>query len=187
VIAELLEHDGVVETCALHAEFGFMAIHGGSLERGTAEVARAAAARCSASLYAVEQPDGFRWHIPSHRYDPEAAPALGRFLAHVDRTVSVHGYGREGWWTRILVGGADRALAAEVAAALRPCVPDFDVVDDIDAIPPELRGLHPDNPVNRCRGGGVQLELPLRVRGLGPNGRPEYVEGLVSGLATVFA
>ena len=35
----------------------------------------------------------------------------------------------------------------------------------------ELRGLHPSNPVNVPPGGGVQLELPPRVRGLGPVGR----------------
>ena len=27
-----------------------------------------------------------------------------------------------------------------------------------------LRGVHPDNPVNRVRDGGVQIELPPRVR-----------------------
>jgi len=41
--------------------------------------------------------------------------------------------------------------------------------------------------VNRCRGSGVQLELPPRVRGLGPNGRGEYVDALVGGLAALFA
>ena len=60
------------------------------------------------------------------------------------------------------------------------------MLDGIDAIPRELRGLHPDNPVNRPRAGGVQLELPPRVRGLGPNGRPEYVDALVGGLAALF-
>ena len=34
--------------------------------------------------------------------------------------------------------------------------------------PRELRGLHPDNPVNRVRGGGTQLELSPRVRGISP-------------------
>ena len=34
--------------------------------------------------------------------------------------------------------------------------------------PVDLRGLHPDNPVNRTRAGGVQLELPPRVRGHSP-------------------
>ena len=39
---------------------------------------------------------------------------------------------------------------------------------ELDDIPRELRGLHPANPVNLPRHGGVQLELPPRVRGLGP-------------------
>lgn len=186
MIAELLAHDGVVETCELRGSHGFMALHGGSLERGTAEVARAAAARCGASLYAVEQPDDLQWHIPSHRHDPADAPRLAAFLGHVDRVVSVHGYGRDGWWTRLLLGGADRDLAAHTATVLRDHLDGWEVVDDLDEIPAELRGLHPENPVNLA-GGGVQLELPPRVRGLGPNGRPEYVEALVGGLAAVFA
>jgi phage replication-related protein YjqB (UPF0714/DUF867 family) len=186
MIGELLGHDGVIETCTLRADFGFMALHGGSLERGTAEVARRAADRCGASLYAVEQPEELQWHIPSHRYDPSEAPALGEFLARVDRVVSVHGYGREGWWTRVLVGGADRELAATTGAALAGRLPGFEVVADLEEIPRELRGVHPDNPVNRVAGGGVQLELPPRIRGLGPNGRPEYVDALVDALAVLF-
>ena len=47
-------------------------------------------------------------------------------------------------------------------------MPGYQVVTDLDAIPRELRGLHPDNPVNRMRGGGAQLELSPRVRGISP-------------------
>ena len=49
---------------------------------------------------------------------------------------------------------------------------------DLDAIPPELRGMHPDNPVNRARGGGVQLELSPRVRGISPRSRLPGEDGL---------
>jgi phage replication-related protein YjqB (UPF0714/DUF867 family) len=185
MIAELLAHEGVVETCELRGPLGFMALHGGSLERATAEIARAAAAACGASLYAVEQPEDLQWHIPSHRHDPGEAPRLAAFLDHVDRVVSIHGYGREGWWTRLLLGGRDRELAASAAIELRGHLDGFEVVDELDAIPVELRGLHPDNPVNRVAAGGVQVELPPRVRGLGPHGRPEYVVALVRGLAAV--
>jgi len=186
VIAELLAHEGVVETCELRAPFGFMALHGGSLERATAEVARRAAAVSGASLYAVEQPEDLQWHIPSHRYDPADAPQLAAFLEHVDTVISLHGYGREGWWTRLLVGGANRGLAAITASALRRHLDGFELVEEIDEIPTELRGLHPDNPVNRVAGAGVQLELPPRVRGLGPNGRLEHVDALVAGLVAVY-
>lgn len=185
--AELLDCAGVRETTALRSTIGFMAIHGGSLERGTAEIATAAADVGDASLYTVEQPPDLRWHLPSHHIDPESSPALAAFLDHVDVVVSIHGYGREGWWTKILAGGADRGLAARVARQVRGSVPGFDVVDDIEHIPRELRGLHPANPVNRARGGGVQLELPPRIRGIGPNARPEFTRALVDGLAGVGA
>jgi len=187
VLAELLAHEGVVESCDLRGSFGFMAIHGGSLERATAEVARAAAERCGASLYAVEQPEDFQWHIPSHRHDPADAPRLAAFLDHVDHVISVHGYGRDGWWTRLLLGGRDRDFADRTARVLRAHLDGFEVIDEIADIPRELRGLHPENPVNCPGTAGVQLELPPRVRGLGPNGRPEYVDQLVTALAAVYA
>jgi phage replication-related protein YjqB (UPF0714/DUF867 family) len=47
-------------------------------------------------------------------------------------------------------------------------IPGYRVITDMGAIPRELRGMHPDNPVNRVRGGGTQLELSSRVRGLSP-------------------
>jgi phage replication-related protein YjqB (UPF0714/DUF867 family) len=91
VFDELLRHPGVVEESELRSPFGFLAIHGGSLERGTAEVARDAADRAGASLYAVRQPENLRWHIPSALVDPSRAPALSAFLEHVELVVSVHG------------------------------------------------------------------------------------------------
>ena len=68
---------------------------------------------------------------------------------------------------------------------MRPALPDYDVVLDLEAIPRELRGLHPDNPVNIPRLGGVQLELPPRVRGLGPRGSESAMASLVGSLARV--
>ena len=168
--AELLAHDGVEEDLELRSRFGFLAFHGGNLEAGTDAVAAAAADAAGASLYAVRQPEGLRWHVPSAEVVPEDSPSLAAFLDHVEVAVAVHGYGRDGWWTRLLLGGRHRALAAHVAQHLRAALPGYDVVDDPDEIPPELRGVHPRNPVNRCRGSGpgVQLELPPRVRGRTP-------------------
>ena len=167
MLAELLESPGVVEETVLRSRFGFLALHGG-LEQGTAEIARDAAARAGASFYAVVQPPGFRWHVPSHRFAAGASPALDAFCAHVDSAVSVHGYGRAGCWTRLLLGGGNRELAAELADELRVALPGYEAVTDLAEVPAELRGLHPGNPVNRAGHGGVQLELPPRVRGLGP-------------------
>ena len=110
---------------------------------------------------------------------------MDEFFDHVDVVVTVHGYGRWGRFTSLLLGGSNRELAATLAAALRPALPDYDVVLDLDAIPRELRGLHPDNPVNIPRLGGVQLELPPRVRGLGPRGSETAMANLVASLARV--
>lgn len=189
--AELLAHDGVEEEVALRSSFGFMAFHGGNLEEGTDGIAAAAAAASGASLYAVRQPVGLRWHIPSVQVTPDDSPALARFLNHVDVAVAVHGYGRQGMWTTLLVGGANRELAAHVAVHLRTGMPSYAVVDDLAKVPPELRGVHRANPVNRCAGRGVQLELPPRVRSRVPmwadlpDGAPiPHGQDLIQALAT---
>jgi phage replication-related protein YjqB (UPF0714/DUF867 family) len=161
---ELLAAPGVTEHVALAGPFGFLAFHGG-LEGGTDTVADAAASRAGASYYSVIQPQGLRWHIPSHRVGVEASPSLAAFLDHVEAGVAVHGYGRPERPRAILLGGGNRALAANLASSLRRWVTGFEVVDDLDDMPVEMRGLHPDNPVNLIAGGGVQLELPPGARG----------------------
>lgn len=166
--AELLAHDGVEEELELRSTFGFMAFHGGNLEVGTDVIASAAAADAGASLYAVRQPEGLRWHVPSTEFTPDQSPALAAFLDHVEVAVALHGYGRDGMWTRLLAGGRNRTLAHHVAAHLRVGLPGYEVVDTLDDIPRELRGIHERNPVNRCRGAGVQLELPPRCRSWTP-------------------
>jgi phage replication-related protein YjqB (UPF0714/DUF867 family) len=167
VLDELLATPGVEERCVLGSSFGFLALHGG-LEAHTAEIAHAAAVASNASMYAVVQPDDLRWHVPSHAYDPAESDALVAFLDHVDCAVSVHGFGglrgSDDRWITGLLGGSNRELAARLARLLRDALPGYQWIDDLDAIPHHLRGVHPDNPVNRPRGGGVQLELPPRVR-----------------------
>ena len=185
MLAELLAAPGVVETCELAGPIGFMALHGGCLERGTAEVARAAAKASGSSCYLVEQPEGFRWHVPSHLHAPESSPALRSFLDHVETVISIHGYGRDGFWTRILVGGANREFATRCAVGLRSEIDGFEIVDEVSDIPAALRGLHPKNPVNLARGGGIQLELPPRIRGLGPHGNLDHVAAIVAALVQV--
>jgi phage replication-related protein YjqB (UPF0714/DUF867 family) len=188
--AELLGHEGVEEDLVLRSTFGFLAFHGGNLEVGTDVIAAQAAEGAGASLYAVRQPVGLRWHVPSVEVTPEDSASLAAFLAHVDVAVALHGYGRNGMWTTLLAGGGNRPLAAHVAQHLRVALPAaYDVQDDLRAIPAELRGVHRDNPVNRCAGGGVQLELPPRVRSRTPywadlpEGAPiPHVADLVAGL-----
>lgn len=166
--AELLSHPGVEEVVELRSTFGFLAFHGGSLEEGTDGVAAAAAERSGASLYVVRQPPDLRWHVPSREVTRDGSDALHRFLDHVDVALAIHGYGREGRWQTLMAGGSHRALAEHVRSHVEAALPGYEVVTDLDGIPVELRGLHPSNPVNVVRGGGVQLELPPRVRGIGP-------------------
>jgi phage replication-related protein YjqB (UPF0714/DUF867 family) len=198
MFAELLAQPGVREVVELRSRFGFMAFHGGSLEKVTDEIAAAAASAAGASLYSVIQPPDLRWHVPSDAVDPAASPALQSFIEHVDTAVAVHGFGRPSMFTTILLGGGNRKLAAAVAVALRGALPDYTVVDDLDLVPVELRGLHPSNPINRLRTSGVQLELPPRVRGLGPywddparsrdeHGRAPHTAALIDALAAAAA
>ncbi|MEZ5145369.1 MAG: poly-gamma-glutamate hydrolase family protein [Acidimicrobiales bacterium] len=193
MLTDLLRIDGVTEHLELRSSLGFLALHGGSLERGTDAVAEEAARRAGASYYAVRQPEDLRWHLPSTAFDPDASPALATVLEHCEVVVSVHGYGRAGLFTSVLLGGRNRRLARHVADHLQTALPEYDAVAELSRIPRELRGLHPDNPVNRPEGAGVQVELPPRIRGLGPHwdgrrhewpaGRSPHTEALVAALA----
>lgn len=167
-----------------------MAFHGGDLEEGTDRIADAVADRTGASRYVVRQADGLHWHLPSTEFRPQESSRLRAFLDHVHVVVTIHGYGRRSMFTTVLLGGRNRPLARHVGRSLRATLPGYEVIDDIDAIPVELRGVHPANPVNRPPGAGVQIELPPRVRGNGPfwngwdGGWPTpHTQRLVDGLA----
>ncbi|MCT7657464.1 poly-gamma-glutamate hydrolase family protein [Mycobacterium deserti] len=175
-LSDLLTRPGVEELSTLRSRFGFLAIHGGGLEQMTDVIAERAADAAGASLYVVRHPDHYPHHLPSARYRAEESERLAEFLDHVDVAVSLHGYGRIGRSTQLLAGGRNRSLAEHLARHVD--VPGYQVVTDLDAIPRELRGLHPDNPVNRMRGGGAQLELTPRVRGVSPRSQLPGDDGL---------
>ena len=168
--AELLAHDGVVEDLELRSRFGFLAFHGGNLEVGTDVVATQAAAEAGASLYAVRQPEGLRWHVPSIEVTPD------------DRPPSPPSSTTSTWpW---------RCTATAATTCGPPCWPaggNRAARRPRGRPPPHhparrlRRGRRPrrhprascaastaHNPVNRCAHGGVQLELPPRVRSRTP-------------------
>jgi phage replication-related protein YjqB (UPF0714/DUF867 family) len=179
--AELLATPGVHEESVLRSTFGFMAFHGGNLERVTDDIARVAAERSGASLYAVIQEYPLREHLPSIEVSTRSSPLLAAFIAHVDIVIAIHGYGRDGLWTSILAGGTNRVLAEVVSQVFVPKLPGYTIVADLEVIPKELRGLHPQNPVNLPRLGGVQIELPPRIRGLTPQAATmERVDGRIA-------
>lgn len=185
----------MVEEVGIGSRMGVMAFHGGNLEVGTDRIADVVAEHIDASRYVVRQPDGFRWHIPSRHFRPEESDRLARFLGHVHEVVTLHGYGRRSMFTTVLLGGRNRPLARHLGEHLRRALHGYEVIDDLDDIPRTLRGVHDDNPVNRVRRCGVQIELPPRVRGNGPfwtgwDGSwpaphtEDLIEGLVAGLSS---
>ena len=100
---------------------------------------------------------------------PAESPALASFLDHVDVVITIHGFGQRGLFGSLLLGGGNRTLADArrshaPAVVSRPTTS----ITDLERIPPNLRGLHADNPVNLPPGCGVQIELPPRVRGASP-------------------
>ncbi|MFE0347070.1 poly-gamma-glutamate hydrolase family protein [Streptomyces griseoluteus] len=153
--------EGVAFLTTLHlaGPIGLLALHGG-VEGGTAELAREVATRTGATLLTFTQPTGPPQHIPSIRMSP--CTPLTTFLTHATLTISLHGHSRRSAPRTIYVGGSNRPAARVLATALAgsPFIP----ITTLSGIPHPLRGLHPDNPVNGTRDGGVQLELPVLAR-----------------------
>lgn len=134
-----------------------IAPHGGRIEDGTSEIARAIAAD-DFNLYLLE---GLRpslnyrtLHLTSHRFDEPECLALIRDCPIV---VAIHGCaGRD---QKVLLGGRDVALKERIGAAL--LADSLLALGDGHAYP----ALREDNVCNRgLRGQGVQLEIthPLR-------------------------
>ncbi len=189
--AALLAQPGVEEVSELRGRVGFMAYHGGALEAMTDVIARQAADAADASCYSVIQPPGMRDHLPSiHGRPGRVHRRSATFVEHVDIVITVHGYGRRGLFGSLLLGGGNRPFAEHVGPIIAAPLPAYDIRTEIDAIPQQLRGLHPANPVNLPRDGGVQIELPPRVRGSSPlwwdwegPGLTPHTESLIAGLA----
>lgn len=194
---EVLHHPDVEEVVSLTGHqlersqrIGFMAYHGGGLEAMTDIIARQAAESSGASYYGLHQPVGMEQHFPSISVDPQESEGLRSFLDHVHTVITIHGFGRKGLYSSLLLGGRHRVLAEHIGSHLRRVLPAYDIVTDLEAIPSELRGLHPRNPVNLPPGQGVQIELPPRVRGTtplfwdweGPDVAP-HTRSLIDGLA----
>lgn len=165
---QLLASNGVQEVVELRSRIGFMAYHGGALEEQTDVIAALAAEQSGASFYGVLQPDDLLRHIPSHQVTPSSSAQLQTFLDHVEIVITIHGFGRRDHFTSVLLGGQNRDLADHVAGHLRPRLPEYDIITELDRIPRDLRGLHPANPVNLPPNQGVQVELPPRIRGSSP-------------------
>ena len=132
-----------------------IATHGGKIEAGTSELARAIAGDAY-SLYLFEgrKANGNRdLHITSHHFDEPRCLAIVREASTV---LAVHGCQGE---NAILVGGLDEALADALSVALVQ-----------QGLPAHRHGhrFPATNPLNICNRGarhaGAQLELTLDMR-----------------------
>ncbi|MBI5245106.1 MAG: poly-gamma-glutamate hydrolase family protein [Elusimicrobia bacterium] len=130
------------------------AIHGGTIERGASEIARALAGS-DWNLYLFEglkKKGAKRLHVSAEYFDEPSALELARRSVIA---VSVHK--QRGSGESVCVGGANAVLRRSMAQALRnagirseePCR--------------RLPGDTPSNIVNRAVKGGVQLELTRAV------------------------
>jgi phage replication-related protein YjqB (UPF0714/DUF867 family) len=190
-LAELLKMPGVSEECVLRSNVGFMALHGGSQDRGTDQIARQAAEQAGASYYAIVHPPQLRVHLTSRLYDPNHSGSLRSFLDHVDVAISVHGFGRDGFslWLDsnrglviepygpairgnqtgplrgIILGGRNAQLLDAARGLFRCRFAGYHVADERVRL-----GFHPDNPVNLPSAHGVQIEMPPGLRGIGDFG-----------------
>ncbi|MGW4443839.1 poly-gamma-glutamate hydrolase family protein [Streptomyces sp. NPDC004682] len=188
---ELLRLDGtefVLRLTSRDSRLGLLALHGG-VEGGTAELAEEVAARTGATCLTFSQPSPPRTHISSHLLAEAPSRTLETFLSAVSLTISLHGHLRPATPDAIFLGGSNREAARTLAAALRALTPSFTPVTDLTEIPSGLRGLHPRNPVNLTREGGVQIELPLTARTQGLRDVPpeDVVAGVTEGVRRLGA
>jgi phage replication-related protein YjqB (UPF0714/DUF867 family) len=202
-LAELLALPGVDEVCELRSAVGFMALHGGSQDRGTHEIASRAAEQSQTSYYAIVQPADLRVHLTSRRHDPSQSQQMSAFLQHVEIAISVHGFGRDsfnfyvgpgcalviepygpalrgrqtGPLRGIIVGGLNDALVDAACQLLGERFADYHAGSERVRL-----GFHPCNPVNLPAAHGVQIELPPALRGIGDLG--EDLVPLQDGIVT---
>lgn len=144
-----------------------MAIHGGKIERGTGELARAIGEYKKSSFYIFtgkKAPDYFyktaqsgHLHITSHRFnDPKLMELAGRSPF----CLSLHGYPSS--QVDICIGGnGSLKIKKRLLMELEKNYPEF--TSCISCCPPYL-GKHPKNVVNLCKQQGIQLELSPRLR-----------------------
>jgi phage replication-related protein YjqB (UPF0714/DUF867 family) len=190
-LAELLSLPGVREISELRSAVGLMALHGGSQDRGTHEIASRTAERTGASYYAILQPSGVRVHLTSRRHNPDDSDRLRAFLEHVEIAISVHGFGRDSFALKvdlaggvviepygpallgrqsgplrgIIVGGRNTELLDVARRLLHDRFTGYHVADERIRL-----GFDPNNPVNLPSSHGVQIELPPGLRGIGDFG-----------------
>jgi len=142
-----------------HSTFVVVAPHGGGIEPGTSELARAIAGD-TFSFYAFE---GLKMsgngglHITSTRFDE---PACAKLVAESNVVIAIHGERHDADGALTFIGGLEERLGLLIRSALE--AKGFGTGQHPD---PGLSGRGPDNLCNRGRSSrGVQLELSRGAR-----------------------
>jgi phage replication-related protein YjqB (UPF0714/DUF867 family) len=134
-----------------------MAIHGGKIEKGTSELARAIA-RDEFNLYlfeGIKPNENGTLHLTSENFDEPQALEL---VAKSQICVSIHGFKNAEHDVIYVGGGNDGLIQKLISAAAAAKLPiQFQIA-------PRLKGQSPRNIVNRCAVPGLQLELSSRLR-----------------------
>jgi phage replication-related protein YjqB (UPF0714/DUF867 family) len=138
-----------------------IAPHGGSIEQGTSEVARAIAGT-DFNLYLFEgtRPvDNYAaLHLTSHKFDE---PRCLELLSNCDHVITIHGC--RGEQQQALVGGLDEPLKSSLAQAIAGLGIDTRLEGH------QFPAVEPKNICNRGRRGvGVQIEMTIALRRQGP-------------------
>jgi phage replication-related protein YjqB (UPF0714/DUF867 family) len=142
-----------VQRFPIGVKVAHIAIHGGSIEAPTTQLASHSASARGFAYYSFEgikESGNSDLHITSDRFDE---PRALKLVARVDYTVSWHG--ASGAKPTTYVGGRDVALIRKITTELRAA--GFTVAK---FIPDELAGKSQHNIANKNRRGkGVQLEI----------------------------
>lgn len=140
------------------SEYLIMAPHGGTIERGTSELALRITGN-DLSFYIFE---GLRkrphsdLHVTSHKYDEKQALEIAK---RCETVVAVHGRADRSDPDTVWLGGLDIPTQHKIKNILSEAGFHVSVSKD------EIAGKHPSNICNRGRTGkGVQLEIPKSLR-----------------------
>ncbi|MEU7340538.1 poly-gamma-glutamate hydrolase family protein [Streptomyces sp. NPDC007074] len=142
-----------------------IAIHGGGIEAGSGEAARAVAAGLMAhyEFTGIKAASNVDLHVTSTNFDEPTCQAI---VTSSLRCVSFHGYTGTSGLAQTSLGGLDTATATRIRNALIGA--GFSVIDAAQ----EINGNSPTNICNRTTlGAGVQLEMSRALRAsFFPNG-----------------
>lgn len=146
---------------------GVFAPHGGGIEPGTEEIARAVAQATGATLYVLsaKRPTGnAALHVCSEDMLPGISAKLDSAVKACRMGIAIHGHGKTKGHPIYISGMAARAAKLAADAIRNAIGTNWEVVDDQAKIPRELAGMHKNNVVNRPREHGIQIELPRALR-----------------------